>query len=76
MIQGKGIRTIKSFRIFSRWGELVFERKNFIPGDPSCAWDGTVRGKAATSDVFVYVCEVVCDAGYPAIYKGNVAILK
>jgi len=76
MIQGKGIKTIKSFRIFSRWGELVFERKDFLPGDPSCAWDGTFRGKAVTSDVFVYVCEVVCDAGYPAIFKGNIAVLK
>jgi gliding motility-associated-like protein len=76
LIQGKGIANIKSFRIFSRWGELVFERKNFLPGDPSCGWDGKVRGKAAPADVFVYVCEVICDAGYPAIFKGNTAILK
>ena len=76
MVQGTGIQIIKSFRIFNRWGELVFERTNFAPGDPSCAWDGTVRGKPATSDVFVYVCEVLCDAGYPGIFKGNVGLIK
>ena len=76
MVQGKGISIIKSFRIFNRWGELVFERTNFLPGDPSCAWDGTVRGKPASSDVFVYVCEVLCDAGYPGIFKGNVGLIK
>ncbi|MDE3143897.1 MAG: Ig-like domain-containing protein, partial [Bacteroidota bacterium] len=76
MVQGRGIKTIKSFRIFNRWGELVFERTNFMPGDPSCAWDGTVRGKPAASDVFVYICEVVCEAGYPAVFKGNVGLIK
>ncbi len=76
MVQGTGIKIIKSFRIFNRWGELVFERTNFSPGDPSCAWDGTVRGKPASSDVFVYVCEVLCDAGYPGIFKGNVGLIK
>ncbi len=75
-VQGKGVKVIKSFRIYSRWGELVFEKTNFMPGDPSNGWDGKVRGKAATPDVFVYVCEVVCEKGAPSIFKGNVAILK
>jgi gliding motility-associated-like protein len=76
VVQGKGIKMIKSFRIFNRWGELVFERTNFLPGDKNNAWDGTIRSKAASPDVFVYVCEVICEKGYPTIFKGNVAILK
>ncbi len=75
-VQGKGIKLIKSFRIFSRWGEMVFEKSNFSPGDPSSGWDGKIKGKAATPDVFVYVCEVVCEKGTPNTYKGNVAIIK
>jgi gliding motility-associated-like protein len=76
MVQGKGIKVIKHFMIFNRWGELLFERSNFMPGDPAYAWDGKIRGKPATPDVFVYVCEVLCEKGLPNIYKGNVAILK
>ncbi|MDE3236627.1 MAG: PKD domain-containing protein, partial [Bacteroidota bacterium] len=76
IVQGKGIKLVKSFRIFNRWGELIFERTNFSPGDPSYAWDGKIRGKDASPDVFVYVCEVICEKGYPSIFKGNVAILK
>ncbi len=75
-VQGKGIKLVKSFRIFSRWGELVFEKTNFSPGDKSSGWDGRVRGKLATPDVFVYMCEVVCERGIPAMFKGNVAIIK
>ncbi|GAC1537108.1 MAG: hypothetical protein NVS3B15_17400 [Sediminibacterium sp.] len=76
MVQGKGIKMVKSFRIFNRWGEVVFEKTNFSPGDPAYAWDGKVRGVAASPDVFVYVCEVICEKGLPSIFKGNVAIIK
>ena len=75
-VQGSGIKLIKSFRIYSRWGELVFEKTNFLPGDPSNGWDGKIRGKAAAQDVFVYICEAICEKGIPAIFKGNVAVLK
>jgi gliding motility-associated-like protein len=76
VVQGKGIRLIKSFRIFNRWGEVVFEKVNFNPGDPAYGWDGKVRGKEASPDVYVYVCEVICEKGLPSIFKGNTAILK
>jgi gliding motility-associated-like protein len=76
MIQGKGVKVIKSFRIFNRWGEMVFEKANFQPGDPAYAWDGKVRGKPAPPDVFVYICEVVCDKGVLSFFKGNITILK
>ena len=76
MVQGKGLKLIKSFRIYSRWGELVFEKINFQPGDQSSGWDGRIKGKPATPDVFVYVCEAICEKGTPGFFKGNVAILK
>jgi len=75
MVRGRGI-TVKSFRIFNRWGELVFEKENFSPDDPKFGWDGRVRGVPATPDVFVYTAEVFCDNGIPYTYKGNVTILK
>lgn len=75
MVRGRGI-TVKSFRIFNRWGELVFERENFYPNDLKYGWDGKVRGVPATPDVYVYTAEVFCDNNVPYTYKGNVTILK
>lgn len=75
MVRGKGI-TVKTFRIFNRWGELVFERKNFSPNDPRFGWDGKVRGVTATPDVFVYTADVVCDNDVLYTYKGNTTVLK
>ena len=75
MVRGKGI-FIKTFRIFNRWGELVFEKTNFNPNDLQYAWDGKVRGVPATPDVFVYTADVICDNGIVYTYKGNTTLLK
>jgi gliding motility-associated-like protein len=76
IVRGKGIVQVKSFRIFNRWGQVVFERSNFAPNDASFGWDGTIKGIAAPPDVYVYTCDVLCENGTPYTYKGNVAIIK
>ena len=76
MVRGSGIVTVKHFRIFNRWGEVVFERNNFSPNNPVDGWDGRFKGKYATPDVFVYTAEVMCENGNTFIYKGNISIIK
>jgi gliding motility-associated-like protein len=75
MVRGKGIH-VNYFRIFSRWGELVFEKTNFQPNDPQFGWDGKIRGILAPPDVFVYTAEVVCDNNVLYTLKGNTSLLK
>lgn len=75
-VQGTGIRTVRYFRIYNRWGELVFEKNNFNANDPSTGWDGKVKGKEVNPEVFVWLCEVVCDKGTGTLFKGNVAVLR
>jgi gliding motility-associated-like protein len=76
MIRASGIQSIKSLRIFNRWGQVVYDRSNFVPNDPKFAWDGRVNGVIGGPNVFVYTLEVICDDGTPYFYKGNVSILK
>lgn len=40
------------FKIYNRWGELVFQSD-----DPSIGWDGTYQGKPMDTGVFVYYIE-------------------
>jgi gliding motility-associated-like protein len=75
-VQGSGISRVKQFRIFNRWGEMVFEANNFAPNDPRFSWDGKVRGIPGPSEVYVYTAEVVCDNKAEYTYKGNITILK
>lgn len=76
MVRASGVALVKSFRIFNRWGEVVFERGNFPPNDSRYGWDGKIKGIAGGPDVFVYTAEVVCENGTSYVYRGNVSILK
>ncbi len=77
IVQGKGVALIRSFRIFNRWGQVVFEKTGFQPNDASSGWDGRINGGAmASQDVYVYTCDVVCEDGTVYPLKGNVAIVK
>ena len=76
MVRATGIKEVKQFTIFNRWGQIVFEKQNFRPNDPSTGWDGKVKGVPATSGVFVYIAEVVCENDIRYVYKGNVTLIN
>jgi gliding motility-associated-like protein len=59
------------FRVFNRWGELVFETT-----DQNIGWDGTFKGKKLDPDVFDYYLDVDCIGGLRTIIKGNVTLMK
>ncbi len=63
---------IDMFRIFDRWGALVFETKN-----ANDAWDGTFKGKKLPSGVYVYYIEAPCPIGEGKILKkGDITLFK
>jgi gliding motility-associated-like protein len=74
--RGNGINRIQSMRIFNRWGQMVFEKKNFIANEAASGWDGKVNGKPADQDVYVYIIEFVCDNASIIPIKGNVALIR
>jgi hypothetical protein len=76
MVRATGVKSVSTFRIFDRWGQLVFEKLGFPPNDKNYGWDGRVKGVKASADVFVYIAEVVCENNQAFTYKGNVTIVK
>jgi gliding motility-associated-like protein len=75
-IRGYGIQRVKSFRIFNRWGQLVFGRENFLPNDRNSGWDGTFNGKPADPGAYVYITEVTCNEGKSIVMKGTVLLIR
>lgn len=66
------LSSLKYFRVFDEWGQLVFETNNLQEG-----WDGTVtNGKQAASAVYVYVLEGKCGNGYDVMKTGNVTAIR
>ncbi len=75
-IRGKGLNSVKSFRVFSRWGAVVFEKVNLVANDPSGGWDGLYNNQPAPTDVYIYEVEVICENNQVIKLKGNVTLVK
>ena len=73
---GHGVSQITRMIVYDRWGELVFEGKNFQPNDPAFGWDGTFRGQPLNPAVFVYYVEVEFVDGVRIPYKGDVTLIR
>ncbi|MBX3240514.1 MAG: PKD domain-containing protein [Chitinophagaceae bacterium] len=74
--RGRGLARVQSMRIFNRWGQQVFEKKNFIANDPSAGWDGRMNGQPLPSDAYVYVIEFICDNAQIVPFKGNITLIR
>lgn len=74
--RGKGIVTVKLFRVFNRWGELVFEKQNFQVNDVNAGWNGLYKGKKAPADVYIFQCQAYCENNELITLNGNVALIQ
>jgi len=59
------------FRVYDRWGELVFETF-----DEAIGWNGIFKGKEADPAVFDYYLEVLCPGNEKFFKKGNVTLIR
>ncbi|MEZ4800403.1 MAG: gliding motility-associated C-terminal domain-containing protein [Flavobacteriales bacterium] len=60
-----------NFKIYDRWGELVFEGNSLSEG-----WDGYYKDKLVDPAVFVYYLEVTCAGGQTFFDKGNITVIR
>lgn len=74
--RGVGVKIIKSFRIYNRWGELLFEKNGIGLNDAVNGWDGSYKGSTPKPDVYVYIMDAVCYTGEDIIVKGDVNVIR
>jgi gliding motility-associated-like protein len=70
------VEKIRSFLVFNRWGESVFEVYGSQPNDPRWGWDGTYRGEPVNAAVYVWFAEIEFKNGDVEIIKGDVVIMR
>ena len=73
---GNDVEAVLQFKIFDRWGNMVFAKENFQPNDPTMAWDGTFKGQQLNSAVFGYWAEVLFKDGIVEMIKGEVILMR
>lgn len=62
--------------IFDRWGNQVFDRKNFFTNSYEDGWDATRKNAAVASAVFTFVAEVEVAPGLVVQLAGDILVIK
>lgn len=70
------VSKIKSFLGFNRWGETVFEFRDFDPNDPKFGWNGKFRGEKMNAQVLVWFAEIEFIDGSVELFKGDVTLIR
>jgi gliding motility-associated-like protein len=66
-----GIGKLKFFRVFNRWGQLLFETN-----DPRQLWDGTFHGKKQPAETYVWTAEGEGTDGKRVIRRGQTILIR
>jgi len=70
------VSEVLDFRIFDRWGELVFADQNFQTNDRTHGWDGYFEGELMNSAVFSYFAKIRFVDGEELLYQGDISIIR
>ena len=62
---------LKHFRVYNRWGNLVFETNS-----PSMGWDGNWQGVKQRSETYLWYCEAVGSDGSLIKKSGSVTLIR
>ena len=66
-----GISTMDYFRVFNRWGQLVYQTVEFGKG-----WDGRVNGVAQPIGTYVWMVSGTDYTGKKVIKKGTATLIR
>ena len=72
----QSVVNIPVFRIYNRWGALLFEQEDFLPNNDLMGWNGRFKGKELQPGVYIYYAEIEFFDGLREVYKGDVTIMK
>ena len=69
--KGWGLKELLSFKIYNRFGELVFESTDFEHG-----WNGMYKGKEQNVETYIYTVEALTFGDKVLTKTGNISLLR
>jgi len=70
------VELVLSFRVLSRWGELLWEGYDFPPNDGRFGWDGNLKGRPAGVSAYIWTAEVRLTTGETQRESGTVVLMR
>lgn len=66
-----GIKELRYFRVYNRWGQLIYETRSAQGG-----WDGNIKGRKQATDVVVWIAEGLGEDGKVYARKGTCVLVR
>ncbi len=66
-----GIKQLNYFRVFNRWGQMVYSTTTLLQG-----WDGKAKGIEQPTGVYMWMAEGITENGKKISKKGTVTLIR
>jgi gliding motility-associated-like protein len=76
VVHGKPGIEINFFRVYDRWGELLFEDSGFSTNDATRGWDGMYRGEFMNTGIYIWHLEATLPDGSLTTYSGSTTLVR
>ena len=75
-VHGQSGTMVHLFRVFDRWGELLYEGLDVPVNDITKGWDGNFKGQPMPPGVYVWYIEVEYSDGMSDNFRGETTLIR
>lgn len=72
----RGTARIVRMFVADRWGEVMYDKSDFLPDDPEQGWDGYFRGKIAPVATYMFYAEMERIDETTYVKSGTVTLIR
>ncbi|MBP7273986.1 MAG: gliding motility-associated C-terminal domain-containing protein, partial [Saprospiraceae bacterium] len=76
LVHGLDDVNINLFRLYDRWGELIYQAENFKTNQTTLGWDGNFRGKPMPTDTYIWYLEAEYEDGRTEKQHGESTLIR
>jgi gliding motility-associated-like protein len=76
LVHGDSGATVLEFRIFDRWGNMIYEKNNFPVNDKTTGWDGFFREESMPSGNYIWTLAVRFKNDSVEYFKGSTMLIR
>ncbi len=76
LVHGRPGTIVERFRIYDRWGEVLFELGGFEVNSTVVGWDGRYRGQPMNTGVYIWQVEARLPDGRLESFTGHTTLLR
>ena len=76
LVHGRPGIQVRLFRVYDRWGEIVFEARDFEVNDATVGWDGNFRSEPVNGGVFIWQADALLPDGREQRFRGQTTLIR